>query len=812
MQLRRVVQADQPAVHRSAGGKLGHHRRDMAAGALQAAGRIEFREESDNHAPSLTSAARERKAELIAEHGQRNGPASVSARDGMLVSAPIHATMTHRDCLRSGVRRAAWLLGMACTLPAVYGFVVSSEFSAGQEPARREQLHGVISRARLSPPLRSPARQIRVSSNGSRVLVQNEAGVFVLGRDPLKLLLYVGAPDGLPARFTGDSKTLVIASHFLQVERWDISTGKKSDDKKLGAPDGCLAAQLSADGELAACYEPDFTLCVFRTAGGERIFSEHFGPTELPSRFMTLRGVGSPFPEPVGVTYVDSFKVMVGRAEFGVLLAFSPDGRYLLAEDSRGEALAVDIPARRKIGVPAAAKKRSATFGFMAPDRLAVISTEKPEDSQLISFPGGDTLSKLPVAGERAQVASDPRYAIVSQRASTGSVVLDLNTKEFFNIPSFGAADVFDGRVLSISEEGELSSSRVDQPEVSARFGLALDPLPALRTLSVSPGLESLAIGVRGANAIFRTGNGQIVKRIPRLAGSWWSGEEVVFLRSYPVEEISTTQKFDTKAGVESEAWRLELKRGSRLVPPSAYSSGPVVLQETPAVLFFKTRVGKTTVADMQGHYLLDTLDSGTGKTLWSRTSDREFPVPFPDPQGARIVLGWRAESEAAGSAVKRNPEAARRFKAAKLSEHDTVFEVLDALSGDSVGGVLVQSGAGPDSFSCAFSAGDALILGKDGTRVLLYSLSSGEERARLFGGCPSASAQTNLMAVSNAERVSLVDLRTGAKRDELVFPDPVVYTHFSADGKRLLVLTAHQVVFILDVSTAASEASAGKP
>jgi hypothetical protein len=50
--------------------------------------------------------------------------------------------------------------------------------------------------------------------------------------------------------------------------------------------------------------------------------------------------------------------------------------------------------------------------------------------------------------------------------------------------------------------------------------------------------------------------------------------------------------------------------------------------------------------------------------------------------------------------------------------------------------------------------------------------------------------------------KLLLHDLRSGAKLDEQLFPDDLVYLHFSEDGTRLLVLTAHQMVFVLDVNS----------
>jgi hypothetical protein len=100
------------------------------------------------------------------------------------------------------------------------------------------------------------------------------------------------------------------------------------------------------------------------------------------------------------------------------------------------------------------------------------------------------------------------------------------------------------------------------------------------------------------------------------------------------------------------------------------------------------------------------------------------------------------------------------------------------------------------------------LILSKDSMRITIFSLSTGQETARLRGAFSSASGETNLLAASDAERLIMYDLKSGAKRGDFLLPEDVAYTHFSADGKRLLVLTMNQAVYLLDVSGAAAPAA----
>ena len=72
-----------------------------------------------------------------------------------------------------------------------------------------------------------------------------------------------------------------------------------------------------------------------------------------------------------------------------------------------------------------------------------------------------------------------------------------------------------------------------------------------------------------------------------------------------------------------------------------------------------------------------------------------------------------------------------------------------------------------------------------------------------MFGGSAVASKATGLLSVENERgQLDLYDLSTLEKRDQFVFSSPVSLTQFSADGKRLFVLTANQTTYLLDVSS----------
>jgi hypothetical protein len=51
----------------------------------------------------------------------------------------------------------------------------------------------------------------------------------------------------------------------------------------------------------------------------------------------------------------------------------------------------------------------------------------------------------------------------------------------------------------------------------------------------------------------------------------------------------------------------------------------------------------------------------------------------------------------------------------------------------------------------------------------------------------------------------ALYNLKSGSKIDDYLFPDAPVYTHFSTAGNRLLVLTAQQFAYVIDVDASTS-------
>src|SRR5580700_738462 len=84
-----------------------------------------------------------------------------------------------------------------------------------------ERLPGVLSRKSLNHPLRSDIEHFRFSPDGRYLLAQDEGGIYVLTRDPLKFLFRIDSADAQPAQFSPDARQV---SSSALICAWKLGT------------------------------------------------------------------------------------------------------------------------------------------------------------------------------------------------------------------------------------------------------------------------------------------------------------------------------------------------------------------------------------------------------------------------------------------------------------------------------------------------------------------------------------------------------------------------------------------------------------
>jgi hypothetical protein len=668
----------------------------------------------------------------------------------------------------------------------------STDLSA-EKPADKSP--DVVSDHLLNPPLRADSR-IRFSPDGSLLLIQDQAGIFVLSHKPLRILLYADIGKAYPAAFSADSQEVSILNRNLVLTTWRLSESTKPQQRELPIANGCLDAQLSPDAVWIFCFTPEFVLDLYRTSDLQRVYSQRLGPGALGHAFVPMARIpDSPFSIPFGFMTA-SFSALADRGTFRSAIYFAPDARFLLVNEEVAS-FRLELPSLQKSNVPGGVRKFSrGILGFPSGGRVLVSDPKKDPARQILSLSSGETVGTVSFTADNAFLASNPRFALLVNFCSAGvTAAFDLEKNSSVNIAPNLGGDIFGDEVALLNSEGQLSLYQLGADRPSASGRLPLGPLPALHSALADPSLSTLLLSLQGSGAGYDLATGKRLAPFKSVRGVLFGALDSAFLIAPSPKKYFPSVLHWTKG--ESPISDIPLWLADKVVD--------LVSSQTAFVSysFYDGSGSNVPVVGRGGEvfFRLRGLDPSTGRELWHHPFERDAPVPFSDPQGDRIVLGWKAQTGSAESAARRFPAAREAFKKHKLKDQDSFFEVLDAASGTSLGGVLVQFGGGPISFDSAFSVGNFLILSKDVSRVTVFRLNEGTLVGRFRGGNPTISEAAKLLALHDGSgRLNLYSLETGARIAERRMPDYINYLRFSEKGDRLLVLTAHQFAYVLDV------------
>ena len=98
--------------------------------------------------------------------------------------------------------------------------------------------------------------------------------MYVLKREPFKLLFRFDAADALPAVFTPDSQNIVLHNKNLRVQTWNVSSQGLVSTHEVAIPKGLWQTQLSPDGKMLAAYQFNGDLVLYNVETNEAIFTK----------------------------------------------------------------------------------------------------------------------------------------------------------------------------------------------------------------------------------------------------------------------------------------------------------------------------------------------------------------------------------------------------------------------------------------------------------------------------------------------------------------------------------------------------------
>ncbi len=638
----------------------------------------------------------------------------------------------------------------------------------------KEMLHGMLAKKMLEPPLRSDIAHLKFSADGSYVLAQDDASIYVLSRSPFQVLFRIDAPDAHPAQFTPDSKWVVFYDPRLRVEWWSIAGEQRVAAHEVVIQKGCLQTALSPDGKLLACYGQEFELSLFDVASGAVAFQK------------------KSFYEPTGLSAF-LFWILIALGNEGDInidflhFAFSPDGRYFAAGGPEETALAVDLATRAQVPLHGPIKKlMSGGFTFLGSDRVVGVDRGKPEKSAVVRFPDGEMVTQLTLGQQSLAAPAHGDYLLLRPIQKYPLGVMDLNSKKIILANKKGAFDLYDQTYVSERRNGELglyNAGPVNEP--LATVLLPRGPLGRLRAVALSPDLKWLAISGRDRGAVWSLAGGERIFHVRGFRGAYFGNDGVLYA-DFP--KYDQTPRMVARLNLA----RREVGDGPAIEDARADQYGPYLVL---------TKSAKKN-SSLSENVTLEVRDARNSTVLWSRPFPKEAPRVFIEPGEGTMVLSWHVSSNSARTEIKNSPELSQRFAAMKKDDSDYLLEVLDARTGKMTGGVFVETGKGSFRISDAFAVGSWVVVTDNTNRTLVYSLSAGEQIGKFFGRRAALSKIGTLLCLENERgHLSVYDLKTMQKRDDFSFTSPISYLQFGDDGKQLFVLTAGQTVYWLDLA-----------
>ncbi len=655
-----------------------------------------------------------------------------------------------------------------------------------------ESLHAVLSKTKLDPPLRGDINHLRFSPDGRYILSQDDSGIDLVTREPLAHFLHIDAPEAKPAQFTPDSKAVVFYNRDLRVEEWDVEAKKMRSAKELYAREGCIQTALAPDGRTLACLDGKFALALYDVEKGEPFFTKKdFYKTDLTDfwRLIFYR------------LFADE-----GEEFDWVSMAFSPDAHYFAAGQSaltlnalgtsdQLSTVALDLTTRAPVQLNNNIKRVIGNqFIFVGPDRILGLNTQDGRKSGVVTFPAGQVVEQFPLVGPFAPVTRGDYVLIsdlVNQSGQRMSVlVFDLKTKQFVRGSKTPAVDVYDRWTIGERVNGELALYEMDGNETLGTVKLPRNPLGRLRSTAVSPDLKWLAVSERNRGAVWDLSKGARLFHVRGFRAAHFAADNGVYVDFPKYEEIERTVA------------RLDLVSG-RAFEHRKVGDAPVWQRGVYSVL--RKPIKKD--GGLDANVTLSVSDAVMGAPFWSRDFPKEAPRVFVDEYAGTMVFSWNVKSDHAKAEIKADPKLKERLAAMGEKEGDYFIQTVEAKTGKPVSTLLVETGKGSFRIDDMFAAGDWLVVSDTSKRVLLYSLATGEQKGKFFGRAPAVSKAAGLLSVETERgQLTLFDLSTGERRDRFDFSAPVSLAHFSDDGKRLLVLTADQTVYVLDLTAKVSQ------
>jgi len=642
-----------------------------------------------------------------------------------------------------------------------------------------ESLPGLLWKRQLSPPLESEVSNVRFSADGKHLLAQDDFSVYVLSREPLKPLFRIPVDGVEPATFTPDSQSVLIWTHTLHVEKWNVVSAQRTEVHETVIPRPCMQAMVSPDGSIAACVQIaidsdgihfDFSLLDVATAA-PIIEKRHFYNVSIRS--------------PLSGYFFELFRSQGEEGPFH--MAFSPDGQYF-AVSTALETLAWNLRDHSPLKLSSAARDvMSGGFVFDAPDDVVGMNAHDFQKSGSVRFPSGPAGISIPFNRQSLTAPASGGGVLVRPAGDNAVALVDLKTGKSVLSSQMSALDVYDNVYVRARPDGSIGIY-----DLSTRKEIASTPLPGhwignLLAGEVSADLKWFAASGKTRGGVWGLDNGNRVFHVHGFSACGFSSGDTLYAN------FMAHDKEKRAVGI--------LNPSSNAVSPGAKldDESTQISQVGMYLLYGRRENGR-----WNGPLDFEVRDISTGATLWTKRFSNGSPDVAISPSSAFLSLVLPLESDEAKEQQKQDPILAGHAKSISNKDTARLIQIVNAQDGKLRTEFAVDTGKGSFRIREALPAGKWVIVVDNDNRALVYSF-EGNLTGTLFGSRPATTDSGEYLALeSQPGAVSIYDLATLSKREDLAFSVPVAFYQFVDNDSKLFVVTADQTAYLFALNRSA--------
>ena len=619
----------------------------------------------------------------------------------------------------------------------------------------------------LQQPINPALENVLISPDGQYVLAQDAYQIHVLTVSPLRLRFSIDAMGAEMAQFTPDSKDIVFNYNDLRVEKWQLSTGRPAQIQDFVDYAGCIQTSLSPDGNAMACvsqYEDSVWLKLADINTDKMLYQNlHFFDN---------------------YAYVGNANVRMSP-NFQALMHWSRDGRYFVATSGIA-ALAYDLRNHAKVHLGGALSNLAQQrFAFVGSDKMVSTCDWAENVNETITmcyttFPGGQNLKKFQLSpGWLASVAGGDRL-LFGPLANAASVLLNPATAhddEEFRDETLDlrgdelVAEIPDGGIGVGKFQGNLQT-----------VGLPINPLTSIEASAFSPNGRYVAFSdrARGAEWDLLTGKRLAVTSPFRAVAIENTGNLQAALVPHELNPSSDP-------GLDKLIHKY-VPGQSPLADPLQFGSVQIHIKPLSPQLFMNYDVD------------LEAYDSKTKALLWSRTFSGAVPKMI-EADGDKTVFVTGRTNWSGGGKLIHTSDLPLQF----INPLGIVAEEISNRTGKPehilfAPQLFLKNRQNDERTADLFGSYMAIYGNNNDTTV--YRVSDGARLVAFFGHALAGDDSLGLIAATNRlQELNIYDTVHAKQVAHYYLDQEVIAARFVPEHKQLLVLTAAQGVYSIDLS-----------